>query len=526
MSKGRITPKALAALAILGAVFVAHHPALLNDFAWDDHYVVVDNPGIRSPADLPGLFIQSWANDASDPWASLENRGYYRPLAMATIAVNWWIAGPDPFHFHLTNLFIHFWASFLLFLLLHRILRLARDRGSSRFTANSFYLSLSLSLLFAVHPTNTEAVSLICYRNDLMAGLFVFAGLLAFCHGNTSKESGTGRMLVTGLALFAAGLLSKETAAAFPALLLVVDWSIGALNGRRLLRVHLPVVLVTGAYLALRFLVIEEGAFAFFQGLSPSLVPLMVCRVFFLYVRLVFLPHPLCPFYDHSILGGNLSILEPDIVAGASLLVVMVAVIVACRRRFPLVSGGLAFFLLALLPVSHILPFVVGAGERFLYVPLFGIGLALAGIVVVLPGTRFLKILFLTLFVVGLTGFSALTVMRSAEWKDSETILRATVRDFPSSISANLGMGRLLLDDERPGEAIDSFASVVRLAPKLSVGHGLLAVAHARSGDVRSARYTLMSAPPSGSGLPTAAQIARQEFMKKREFRLLSKVGL
>lgn len=506
--------KALALMALLLAVTVSYHRAFVNDFAWDDNYIVLDNPAIQDLSGVGDLFLSPWAMGVGYELGDTQNRAYYRPLALSSMALDWALAGPDPLVFHTTNLVIHLLTSVLLFLWLTRVFRWSAGPAS-------WLWPLGVALLYAVHPVHTEAVNLISYRTTLLSGLFGFALLWVL-----SVREGGLPTIALGILFFACSLLSKETGLVFVGLLGLHDLYRDRLKPGRLVRVYVPLALVGAAYLLLRSQVTGGGVYSFFEGLDGFQMALMVPRVFFLYVRLCLFPDPLCPFYDWNVLGVPTGLLEPDILAGILVMAACLAGVFLLRRRAPLASFGLAFFLVALLPVSHIVPFFDAAGERFLYVPLAGFLVALAGLAAALRSTPVLRSLGMAATALVFLGFSGLTMVRTAEWRDSETVLKATVRDFPTSLSAQMGLGRLLLEDGRPKEAVENLESVTRIAQNLAVGHGLLAVAKARSGDVRGARATLMSAPPPQARLPSAAQVARQEFIDKREARLLRAMDL
>ena len=489
---------------LLAAVALAYYRAVTtNAFAWDDGYMVLNNPTIRDLANWPAMFLSPWATGVAYELGQAQNRPYYRPIAELTMALDYAISGPDPSTFHATNILVHLLAALCLFLWLRRLLPAGPWAGLA-------------AIIFAIHPVHTEAVNVVSYRTTTLAGAFTFGTLLALTHPTTQVR------ILTGVFGFALALLSKETAVVLPALLLLQDLRLGAFTRRRMLMVYLPLLVLAGAYLLLRASITTAPYYSYFEGLSPWQTVMMVPRVFFLYVRLALLPWPLCPFYDWSILRAPTSPLEPDILAGAVLLLAVVAGALLAKDR--LVSLGLGFFLVALLPVSHVVPFFDAAGERFVYVPLAG--LLLAGAAEASSLRPALGRLALSVAILVVVAFGALTMVRTAEWQDSETILRATTRDFPTSVSAHLGLARLLLDASRPEEAVPELVEVTRLAPRLSVGYGLLVVARARSKDQRGAIETLRMAPLPKRGLPSAAQIARNEFLKAGEGRLAAELGL
>ncbi|MDQ7053887.1 MAG: hypothetical protein Q9P14_13730 [candidate division KSB1 bacterium] len=86
---------------------------------------------------------------------------FYRPLLMLSFWLDARINGPLPTGFHASNLLYHLLAVWVLFALLQRLL-------ANRLTA------FMLTLLFAIHPVNTQAVAWIPGRNDVLLGIVAF----------------------------------------------------------------------------------------------------------------------------------------------------------------------------------------------------------------------------------------------------------------------------------------------------------------------------------------------------------------
>ena len=74
-----------------------------------------------------------------DHWSS----GFY------SFRLNHWVTGPEPFYFHIVNVFLHAGVTYLFGYVCHHVFRQSRPA------------SLLAGLLFAVHPIHTEAVSLV-----------------------------------------------------------------------------------------------------------------------------------------------------------------------------------------------------------------------------------------------------------------------------------------------------------------------------------------------------------------------------
>src|SRR5207237_1160468 len=124
----------------------------------------------------------------------------YRPLVIAGFALDWLLGSTA--WFHTVNLAWHAAASVAVAALARRWM----DSTGA----------LVAGLLFAVHPVHVEAVANVVGRAELMAALFtLLAVYAALVHEHVAWSA----------AALALGLLSKETAAVAPALILRVDYS-------------------------------------------------------------------------------------------------------------------------------------------------------------------------------------------------------------------------------------------------------------------------------------------------------------
>jgi hypothetical protein len=132
--------------------------------------------------------------------------GFYRPLVYAIISWTHRWAGQNPMLWHLQSLAIHAANSILLYFV-------ARAFAYSRFIAGF------AAMLFAIHGTRPEVAIWVAGRFDLLATMFVLAALFFFLRG----------YWIIALIAMIAGLLCKESAYAFPLMLIVVavwkrDW--------------------------------------------------------------------------------------------------------------------------------------------------------------------------------------------------------------------------------------------------------------------------------------------------------------
>ncbi|MGM0575665.1 MAG: hypothetical protein ACQEXJ_08045 [Myxococcota bacterium] len=439
-----------AALLVAGAAVAVFAGTVTHEFVWDDAYNVVDNQAIRDLGNVPDLFVEAWGARSDDPHSRGLNTNYWRPVALTSYAVDHALFGLEPAAFHATNVWIHAVASLLVLLLGWRLFPRPGPRR----------LGVVLgALLFAVHPVHTEAVDVVTYRTDLLAGLFYAAALVAWLGPERGRSPGaelrTAALWVP--LLYALGLGSKEMAATLPAALLLLDLLLRRPGLRGLPRVALrllPSALVLLGYMAVRATLLEPSEYTFFRDQPGSTVAWSMLGVFTLYARLLVAPWPLNPFYDWSAIPPETSLLAPRPLVGLLLLLALFAGVAFTWRRRPRLAFLLAFFPLVLVPVSHVVPIIVAAGERFLYLASAG-PLLLAGLgVASLARAVRRPVAALAPFALVLALYAGLTVARNADWRTDRTILEAYVRDWPRSFNAWYGLARLHEEEGRLDEAL------------------------------------------------------------------------
>src|SRR3989441_12724641 len=180
----------IAVVSLVVIVFLCYANSLGNEFVFDDYLLVLGNERIRSLNS--GLLLNS-----------------YRPIRDISYAIDYALWGERAFGFHLTNLIIHAANVLLVFVLIRR------------FTESLLTATLA-ALIFAVHPIQTDAVTYISGRRDL---LFTFFYLLAFHSYLTYYRKRWSLQAVIYFVLFfllwALSLLSKEMAASLPILIFV-----------------------------------------------------------------------------------------------------------------------------------------------------------------------------------------------------------------------------------------------------------------------------------------------------------------
>ena len=183
------TPKALFIIVTVGLIVFTN--GLFNGFVADDGSQIIDNPVIHSISNIFSFFSGSTFYNGG-----VLNRGvYYKPLLNTFFSFVYIVFGPVSFWFHFFQIGLHIANASILFLLLKRFFRLS--------------LALFFSLVFLVHPINSEAVFYISASQEM---LFFFFGMVAL-HILTKAQSQKQLLLATGFLLLS--LLSKESGILF-----------------------------------------------------------------------------------------------------------------------------------------------------------------------------------------------------------------------------------------------------------------------------------------------------------------------
>lgn len=178
------------------------------------------------------------------------------------------------------------------------------------------------------------------------------------------------------MALFGVACLSKESAAVFPAIIIVTDvyWNRERLG--HIVRQHWRLYATAAAAAAggaVFVWSVLRGASSAGFGMADVRWPdylFTQWRVVWLYVQLFFLPAGQSVDHDISL---SRTPFDAGAIAGLAFLILATALAWRYRRRFPLACYGLFVFLILLAPTSSFIPIRDLAAERRAYLPMIGL---------------------------------------------------------------------------------------------------------------------------------------------------------
>ena len=376
----------LLGLFLLGVLLYAN--TFGHDYAQDDAIVITENAYTQQGLQgLSGIFgndtFFGFFRDKSK--ARLVSGGRYRPLSVATFALEYSLFGESPRLSHIINAFLYGACGVVIYLVMVQLFI-----GSS--PLRRAWLPLITTLLFVTHPIHTEAVANIKGRDEILALLGALGGLYFAMRATRSQRPALLHGL-GALCLFL-GMLSKENAFTFVGVIPLAWYVFGRKPIKKLWLPALPYAAVGGLFLLIRAAVLPPGGgevslelmnnpFLVFE--NGRYVPLSFAErlptILFTwgkYLVLLFFPltltHDYYPRHIELHTWGDPAVL----ISGVIFLALIGYGVWAAWHRKPL-GFAVVFFLVTFLPVSNLLfPIGTNMAERLLFMPSFGWALAMS----------------------------------------------------------------------------------------------------------------------------------------------------
>lgn len=439
---------------------IVYFNTLSNGFVYDDLGTIVENVHIKRFSNYLSSFYNQSYFKISGGEAS------YRPVATLSYYLLYAVFDSNPFGYHLFSLALHIINVVLVYLLAQVILG---NKSAAVMTG----------LLFACHPVNTEAVNGISYNEDLIAAFFFFLALLSYVKPKPFATKPGSIFFVLSLLFFLLGLLSKEMAITLPAIVVLYDITLrepvaDKLSLKRALAVvserkyfYAGYLGVSLLYLWLRFFAIynpQEVETQIWGRLIDRIIYLPV--IFFNYIKLILFPFPLNADYVFSYPDRFL-----DVLPVLSLLIVVGLVILSIfvLKYSKAASFGIWWFFITLFPVYNLIQIYNPFAERYLYIPVFGFCLVFSVFVKYITSRFSVKRAgILNLFIVGcfVLAYTAVSIDRNRDWKDSYSLWTKTLEVEPDSVRAHGNLARVYQQKGLIDQSMREVKKTLELNPK------------------------------------------------------------
>ena len=449
------TRKHLLALGLGLLVFCLYWSSLAYPFHFDDQLFLRDD----------NVRLTRWSAFLWPPAP--------RVLTWLSFAAQFAIWGENPAPFRMFNVLLHASNSLLVLLLVLQLqdtFPIPGSRGKWRVPALA-------SLIFALHPLQTESVVYIYQRSTLLAAFFSLLSLLLWSH-----RSVAGRRLLFSLGsliCFLLAALSKEHALVLPIVLWTYDfYRSGRVRPEPILVASFAISLfLTGVFLWWSKSSADATIGAAGQSLTYARTQV---QVIWRYLRLFVLP-----------LGQTI---DPHVVPVRSwlaggwwvqliLLITLLGTIALTYRSQRRFSFWLLFSFLWLLPTSSVVPSQDYMFEHRTYLTLLGLGGALSVLLacVLMSGWRFVGVAGLLALTLG-----TLTWQRIQVWRSEASLWGDAARKAPAKYRPVYNFG-VTLRGSSPDRAEQYLRRAIQLGPAVPLAYRSLAGLKSYQGDLKSA---------------------------------------
>lgn len=456
--KERIAAASLVALL----TFIIYLPALQNGFInWDDGVYVYENPNIQKI----DLELIKWV-------FSIKANPTWHPLTLFSLSIDHAVWGLKPFGYHLTNIALHAFNTFLVFFLAYRLVDIGLGFQDSTINATRFTISVAFitALLFGIHPLHVESVAWISERKDVLYAAFFLLAILNYIK-YVSNGSQKHVFYLISLLLFILSLMSKPMAVSLPVVLLIFDYypfkRFEVEGAKKILIEKAPFFLIS---------ILSSVITIWAQGAGGALSPLekipllgriaVASRAYIFYLIKMVLPINLMPYYPYPTGSFLFSV---EYLGSIVILLIITCVAISFFKKNILFCAVWLYYIATLIPVIGIVQ--VGphaAADRYTYLPSLGPFL-LIGVIVVTLYERTSKKNRMAIIVVLLLVSVLLcnkTIKQIAIWRDSITFWNYVIDRYDKSALAYDNRGTSYESLGNYQEAIIDYGKAIELNPR------------------------------------------------------------
>ena len=373
---------------------------------------------------------------------------FYRPNRQLIFTLIYKLSGGQTtILFHLISILFHALNAYLLYQL---FLKLTRNRQ----------VSLITSLLFLIHPLQTEAVAYISGLGDPLGFFFLLLGLHQYL--NLISNEGNKfpfKKLLLSIFYFALALFSKENmVVVFPLVLLLTVYELfkdqlpiwplkllsisylSSLQKEKMSNLRpflLPLALyalLTFGFIFFRLSLFEtRESFRYFPAAAPYTDSL--------WVRLWSFIHILWEYFSLLFYPGDLFFEKPFLITpwiitfegvfGILLILCFILSTIFYRNLRPLFFG-LGWFFVTLIPFMGIIPINAVFLEHWLYIPSIGIFFLIALLLNKIGTTKLKPLAYILIFIISLL-LIIRTIDRNRDWADEERFYKNELKFAPQS---------------------------------------------------------------------------------------------
>src|SRR5208283_2124905 len=477
---------------IVFLVIIVYSNTLNAPFQWDEGAFIVNNPIVKD--------INYFASPSDAKGFELYGHFIERYIGYLTFALDYRVHGLSVTGYHIVNIAIHIANSVLVYLLVLLTFRTPFFE-KSLLKQQSRYIAFFSSVLFAVHPLQTMAVTYVFQRFVPLAGLFCLLSLTAYVHSRLAEDK-QQRLFFYCVAFISAvlSMKTKEIAFTLPVVIILYEFLFfrDTLKKRMLfiapMFLTMSIIPLTIMYLkgTMSAGMIRAGSHQLpgaYGSLMLSRGKYMIneFRVVVTYLRLLFLPVNQNIDYDYPVFK---SFFDPQVLlsfiflAALFLLGVYLAKGNGSKAKgsspvnyspdLRLIGFGILWFFIALSVESSIIPLDRLIDEYRVYLPSVGMIIAVVtGAFLIKERVRLLRAgkVVLVMLVLAAGVLSVATYLRNELWADPINLWADAIEKSPGNARAHVALGNGYKTLNMPDKALEQYLIAIKLRPDFAEAH-------------------------------------------------------
>jgi len=428
--------------ALLGLIVYSN--TFHNSFHFDDFWNIISNPLIRDIHNLHHIWL------CGPPT---------RFITYLSLALNYQCNGLGVVGYHIFNFMVHMSAAAFVWWVVSLIFQTPLII-KEKIAAHALWISFFTASIFLVHPIQTQPVNYIIQRAVLLASFFYLLSVGLYLKARLAQESAhrfSGFYYTASLGAAVAAMFCKEMAVSLPLMICFCEFFLfkGDYSRRwKMATAFFPAVLIVllpWMKTNVKGYAGETTAWAFF---------LTQLKVKVIYLRLLIIPIHQSIDYVYPLVKSPF---EWGVVLSGLFLVLLLLAGVYLRNNYRLLSVGIFWFFITLLPESGFIPISDVIVEHRVYLATMGFGLFLSsGLFYLFQNRSSLAVRVLCLVVIG---YSVMTYQRNKIWHDEFTLWNDVVQHFPQNQRAYLNRGAAYQKNGDLDHALADYNMVIGLGP-------------------------------------------------------------
>lgn len=428
-------------------------------FQFDDRTNIVENSAIKD--------LSSGAAGVRKLLTGQPPSARNRPVTNLTFSLNYLAGGLDPSGYRAVNIILHGINAVLVFLLLTGLTTAGIVPGFQPARA------AAAAALWSLSPLHTEAVTYIVQRATSLSACFFLLAAVIFIHRRFRDEGKlpAAAWLLLGF-LFLLSALSKENGVLLAPALAVLAWLGNGQRENRPERTTLVLLAVGTVILAAGFFLLVPGGTLDYHigdgaGYGPWQRLLTQPRVLLWYVSLLLFPLPSRLSIDIQFPASS-GLLSPPVTVIAILILAGTAFLaVRSRRRWPLLSLAVLWFLVTSSMESSWLPLEMAFIHRAYLPSIFLFALAVQA--AASNKNRASRITGVAVLMGVMILSAAFTVQRNMVYASHRTLWADAAAKAPGKARPLYNLGRSLQEEGRYEKAAGYYRRALKIRPRYAL---------------------------------------------------------